>query len=217
MGVAIEGLVRNCRGCTLVSAPEAPEPMHRSKLPCSPWNTVALDFLGPLPEGQHLLVIIDCYSRYMEVCEMESITANDIIRELSITFSRYGIPDSIKADNAPQLNSDCNEFRMCCTENGIRLLNTIPYWPQLNGEEERQNRSILKRLRIAQELGQDWRKELRHYLLIYQATKHPSTGKSPGELMFGRKTKSKFSTLSSYQEDDSIRETDAVSKEKGKE
>ena len=29
-------------------------------------------------------------------------------------------------------------------------LNTTPLWPQANGEIERQNRSILKRLRIAQ-------------------------------------------------------------------
>lgn len=212
----VETLVKNCRGCTLVAAPEKPEPLKRSKLPSAPWQVLALDFLGPLPEGQYLLVVIDCYSRFMEVCEMTTITAGDVRRELSIMFGRYGLPISIKADNAPQLSSDCEEFREYCEEHGITILNTIPYWPQSNGEVERQNRSILKRLRIAQELGLDWRSELRQYLLTYHATKHPTTGKSPGEIMFGRRIKSKIPTLASYQEDESIRERDAVVKEKGK-
>lgn len=95
-------------------------------------------------------------------------------------------------------------------------MNTIPYWPQSNGEVERQNRSILKRLRIAQELGQDWRKELYLYLLTYHSSKHPTTGKSPGEVMFGRRIKSKLPTLSSFQEDPEVRERDALVKEKGK-
>lgn len=217
MDTAVERFVKNCRGCTLVAAPDPPEPMIRSKLPSAPWETVALDFLGPLPEGEYLLVVIDCYSRFMEVIEMEGTTTSDVIRELSVIFSRFGIPLSLKADNAPQFSSECTEFREFCEANGVKLLNTIPYWPQSNGEVERQNRSILKRLRIAQELGHDWRKELRLYLLTYHASKHPSTGKSPGEIMFGRRLRSKLPTLQNFQEDASVREQDLVSKEKGKE
>lgn len=219
MDAMVEKFVRNCRGCTLVSAPDRPEPLVRSNLPSTPWETIAIDFLGPLPEGQHLLVVIDCYSRFIEVIEMiemEGTTTADVIRELSIMFSRYGIPSSLKADNAPQFSSDCVEFREFCDANGINLMNTIPYWPQSNGEVERQNRSILKRLRIAQELGQDWRKELRLYLLTYHSTNHPSTGKSPGEIMFGRRIRSKLPTVQNFQEDASVREKDLVSKEKGK-
>ncbi|XP_055623755.1 uncharacterized protein K02A2.6-like [Toxorhynchites rutilus septentrionalis] len=155
MDAQVEKFVKSGRGCTLVSAPEPPEPLQRSKLPSSPWHTIALDFFGPLPEGQHLMVVIDYYSRFMEVFEMETITAYDVIRELSIMFSRYGIPFVLKADNAPQLRSDCVDLKEFCEANGVRLMNTILYWPQSNGEVERQNRSIVKRLRIAQKLGQD--------------------------------------------------------------
>lgn len=127
MDAEVERYVKQCRGCTLVAAPEPPEPMQRSQLPSSPWQTIALDFLGPLPEGQHILVVIDCYSRFMEVVEMESTTAKDVVRELSIMFSRYGMPSALKADNAPQLSAECAEFREFCVANGIKLLNTIPY------------------------------------------------------------------------------------------
>lgn len=212
----VEKYVKSCRGCTLVSAPDPPEAMVRSQLPSYPWHTLAVDFLGPLPEGQSLFVVIDYYSRFMEVCEMETTTSNDVIRELAIMFGRYGIPSYIKADNAPQFSADCAEIKEFCESTGFRILNTIPYWPQSNGEVERQNRSILKRLRIAQELGLNWRKELRDYLLTYHSTKHPSTGKSPGELMFGRRIKSKVPSIMIFHEDGSVRERDAVVKEKGK-
>ncbi|XP_055643303.1 uncharacterized protein K02A2.6-like [Toxorhynchites rutilus septentrionalis] len=142
--VEVEKLVKNCRGCTLVAAPEAPEPMQRSQLPKFPWHTVAIDFLGPLPEGQSLLVVIDCYSRFMEICEMDKTTAGDVIKELSVMFSRYGIPALLKADNAPQFSSECIEFKKFCDSHGVKLSNTIPYWPLTNGEVERQNRSILR-------------------------------------------------------------------------
>lgn len=155
----VEKYVKSCRGCTLVSTPDPPEGMVRSQLPSYPWHTLAVDFLGPLPEGQSLFVVIDYYSRFIEVCEMETTTSNDVIRELAVMFGRYGIPNFIKADNGPQFSAECAEIKEFCESTGFKILNTIPYWPQSNGEVERQNRSILKRLRIAQELGRDWRKE----------------------------------------------------------
>lgn len=217
MDADVEGFVKRCRGCTLVSAPEVPEPMSRRELPSGPWEDVAIDFLGPLPEGQFLLVVIDYYSRFFEVCEMSTITAEATVKELTVIFSRFGVPISLTADNAPQLSEDCEEFSTFCTKYGVKLINTIPYWPQMNGEVERQNRTILKRLQIAQELGQDWRGELQKFLLMYRATPHPTTGRSPAELMFGHRIRSKLPQLSAFRrEDEETRDRDQISKEKGK-
>ncbi|XP_058814114.1 uncharacterized protein K02A2.6-like [Topomyia yanbarensis] len=215
MDSQVEKFVKACRGCILVSAPNPPEPMVRKVFPTQPWQQIAIDFLGPLPEGENLLVIVDYYSRYLEVVEMNSITTESTIRELLIVFARYGVPETVRADNGPQFSSD--EFRAFCTEYGIKLVNTIPYWPQMNGEVERQNRLILKRLRIAQELGKDWRAELCKYLMVYHAAAHSTTGKAPMELMFGRKMRTKLpvvpSTATDYEE---VKDRDTVAKEKGK-
>lgn len=214
----VEGFVKRCRGCTLVAAPDPPEPMKRKQMPSGPWEDIAMDFLGPLPEGQWLLVVVDYFSRYVEISEMLQITARDTIRELVAMFSRFGIPQSIRADNGPQLSADCREFKQFCDEHGIELVNTTPYWPQANGEVERQNRSFLKRMQIAQELGKDWRLELRKYLLTYHMTDHPTTGKSPSELMFGRRIKTKLPIIPFFAESNSAAsDHDRVSKEKGKE
>lgn len=61
---------------------------------------------------------------------------------------------------------------MLLWECNITLFNTVPYWPQQNGEVERQNRDILKRLKIEQMEKKDLRKTLYEYLLMYNATLH---------------------------------------------
>ncbi|XP_055634316.1 uncharacterized protein K02A2.6-like [Toxorhynchites rutilus septentrionalis] len=172
-------------------------------------------FSGTSSEGEHLLVCVDYYSRYLEVVEMNDISSASTIRELLTIFSRYGIPESLRADNGPQFSSA--EFRTFCEEYGIHLESTIPYWPQMNGEVKRQDRSIMKRLKIAQELGQDWRKKLRNFLLMYHAAKHSTTGRAPSELMFGRRTRTKLPTVPSVTgSDEAVRERHMVEKEKGK-
>lgn len=181
MDAAVESFVKKCRGCILVSAPEPPEPMVRKETPNGPWQEIAIDFLGPLPDGQTLLVVVDYYSRYIEVCEMNQTTTRETINQLSTIFSRFGVPLTLRADNGPQFNASCEEFQAFCEDLGVQLINTIPYWPQQNGEVERQNRSILKRLKIAQQLGQDWRQILAQFLLSYHATPHPTIGRAPSE------------------------------------
>ncbi|XP_058451917.1 uncharacterized protein K02A2.6-like [Malaya genurostris] len=214
MDQQIERFVETCRGCMLVSAPNPPEPMVRKEFPSRPWEQIAIDFLGPLPDGDYLLVCVDYYSRYLEVVEMRDITTSSTIDQLLIIFSRYGIPNYFQADNGPQFVSD--EFRNFCEEQGIHLDSTIPYWPQMNGEVERQNRSILKRLWIAQELGHDWRKELWVYLLTYHSAVHPTTGKAPAELMFGRRLRTKLPSIPSVVDYEEVRDYDQIQKEKGR-
>lgn len=148
---------------------------------------------------------------------MKEITAADTIKELAIVFSRFGLPVTLRVDNGPQFSENCKEFHEFCESNGIRVINTIPYWPAMNGEVERQNRSILKRLRIAQELGKDWRWELRRYLLTYHSTNHSMTGRSPAELMFGRKIRNKLPGVPAVEVfDEEVRDRDRVHKENQK-
>lgn len=54
-----ESFVKKCHGCTMVSAPSAPEPLKRKILPSEPWKHLAIDYLGPHPSGHNLLVIVD--------------------------------------------------------------------------------------------------------------------------------------------------------------
>lgn len=179
----IEKNVKSCRGCTLVSAANPPEPMKTHPLPDGPWQHVAIDFMGPIEGSSHILVVVDYYSRYKEVQILTQIDAKTTIKTLQVIFARFGFPLVMWTDNGPQF--DCHEFKSFCTSVGIKLNPTIPYWPQQNGEVERQNRSLLKRLKIGHNLFGDWKRDLLDYLLMYRSTPHSTTGKTPSELMFG--------------------------------
>lgn len=191
--------------------------MKRRELPLKAWVDTAIDFLGPLPSGHYLFVIIDYFSRYKEIEIMKSISTQDTIIVLKKNFSRTGNPASITADNGRQFCSQ--EFKAFCTEQGITLFNTIPYWPQQNGEVERQNRDILKRLKISQIEKSDWKDDLLKYRIMYNSTPHSSTGKSPSELFYGRQFRDKLPFLTDLENnyyDSEIRDRDKAAKEKNK-
>lgn len=210
MDKQVESFVKRCKECTIVSCLGAPEPLKRTRMPEKPWKDIAVDFMGPLPSGHSLFVIVDYFSRFTEAVVMRTITARRTIEALHETFSRFGVPESIRSDNGPQFISE--EFKTYCEEYGITLLRTTPYWPQANGEVERANKTILKHLKISQETGSDdWMWDLRSFLLMYNSTPHASTGVAPSTLMFGRILRDKlpaFGDVSLRMDQEAIRDRD---------
>lgn len=56
---AAEKYCRTCHGCQLVGKYDPPEPVQSTTLPDGPWQDLAADFLGPLPSGESVLVVVD--------------------------------------------------------------------------------------------------------------------------------------------------------------
>ena len=114
----------------------------------------------------------------------------------------------------PQFTSE--HFTKYLEENGIAHRRTTSLWPQANGEIERQNRSILKRLRIAQAEGRNWKSEIDNFLVIYRSTPHSTTGVSPAQLLFGTLIRTKLPHLQEFSIEDEVRDRDNERKEKEK-
>ena len=209
-----ERVCKTCHGCQLVSQPLKPEPMTRTEFPSAPWQHLAADLLGPLPSGDYIFVVVDYYSRFFEMEFTKSITTEKIVSLMSQMFVTHGLPCSLRTDNGPQFISD--HFKGYLEKNGIEHRRTTPLWPQANGEIERQNRTILKRLRISQAEGRDWRSQMDDFLMMYRSTPHSTTGVSPAELLFGRKIRTKLPQLQEFTCDDEVRDRDSERKEKGK-
>jgi len=207
-----ERFIRSCHGCQLVAKADPPEPIRSTELPPGAWQDLAVDLMGPLPSGHSILVVVDYYSRYYEVDIMMSTTTEKVIDSLEWMFSRHGYPNTITSDNGPQFISSA--FRDYCRSIDVKHQKVTARWAQANGEVERQNRSILKRIQIAQAEKKDWRKALRTYLLAYRSTPHTTTGVSPGELLFGRKLRTKMPNLiqREYKENVLLRDRDAEKK-----
>ncbi|XP_044183875.1 uncharacterized protein LOC122964378 [Acropora millepora] len=75
----------------------------------------------------------------------------------------------------------------------------------------------MKRIRIAQAEGVDWKKEVRRYVTKYRSIGHTATGRSPAELLFNRKMRGKLPELhANYHLDLEIRDRDTEMKAKTK-
>ena len=79
--------------------------------------------------------------------------------------------------------------------NGIKHYTAITLWPQSNGKVERQNRSLMKAIRVAHLEKKDWRREIYKFLTACRFSPQSTTGASPSFLMFGREMKSKLPEL----------------------
>ena len=157
--------VTSCHECQTVSQPSAPEPIVRKKFPDGPWEDLAVNLLGLLPSGDSILVVVEYYSWYFETAILKTTTTAHVADAQEDMFTTHGLLVTITSDNGPQFVSE--EFRLFMNANNIQHIRTAPLWPQANGEAERQNRTLLKAIRIAHAQGQGWRKELRTFLLAY--------------------------------------------------
>lgn len=161
MDRAVEEFCRSCNECQVVSGPSSPEPMQRTKLPDGPWENLAADLLGPLPNGEYLLVVVDYYSRFFEVNILKSISSVSIIKCLDDIFTTHGLPLYLKTDNAANFTSD--EFERYLQSLEIEHQTSIPLWPQSNGEVERQNRTLLKYMRIVHLQGKSLKEKMNKF------------------------------------------------------
>jgi len=106
-----------------------------SEMSSGPWERVDMDFWGPTSSHTDLLIVIDEYSRYAIVEEVFSKTAIAINPVLHKILSIFGIPDKVKLDNGPTINS--SEFDQISYFFAIKHQFITPYWPKGNGEAKR--------------------------------------------------------------------------------
>ena len=214
----VQTLIDNCMACQANSPKERPQPLAMTPLPPKPWHTLNIDFCGPFPTGEYLLVVIDAYSRFPEVAIVNSTAGGGTIKELSRIFSTHGLPAIIKSDDGPPFFGE--EFKVYMRDNGIQHQKITPLWPhdQANGEAESFMKPITKAIRSAHAEGRDWRRELYRFLLNYRAMPHSSTGISPTKLLFGREIATKLPELveveSSFTSEVQIKDAEAKRKMK---
>ena len=162
-------------------------------MPDAPWDKVKIDFYGPLPSGQYILVVIDCYSRLPEIEILTAISAQKVIAKLDCIFARHGIPSHLTSDNGPPFQS--NEFRRYMSAMGINHTTSTPLWPQGNAEAEAFMKPLGKAIKTAHLENRPWQQELSKFLLNYRSTPHSTTKIPPAQLLYNRQIRGKLPTL----------------------
>lgn len=156
-----------------------------------PMNRINIDTIGPLPDAgsngdKYILVIIDCFSRFIELYPTKSVEAKECSSKLLDFIGRYGVPETILSDRGSQFVNDLIDS--LCKLIGTQRQLSIAYSKQENGIVERANREVMRHLRaiiMHKNIVEDWSLCLPLVQRIMNASVHKSIGVSPAQLIFG--------------------------------
>lgn len=176
-------LVLHCRTC-IKERTNPTQPLMRSELPDRPWQKLGADMFTL--DTTNYLLVVDYYSRYVEIARLTPTRSEDVIVHLKSIFARHGIPEVLVSDNGPQFSS-CN-FAQFAVDYGFKHITSSPKYPQSNGEAERHVQTVKNLLKRA--------KDPYLSLLAYRATPL-ANGYSPAQLLMGRRLRTTVPQLPS--------------------
>ena len=132
LDAAIVERVQQCHVCAALGKSPPRAPLYPWKWPTKPWEHIHIDFFenGKL----NFLIIVDAYSKCLEVIPMGSMTSLKTIEVLHSLFACYGMPEEVVLDNRPQLASE--EFSQFLKQNGAKFTWVPPYHPASSGAPE---------------------------------------------------------------------------------
>ena len=138
----LEETVKSCPEC-LKYSPLQPEPLIPSKLPQLPWQNVGTD-LFEWNKSSYLLVV-DYYSRWIEVSKLKSTTAQEVVKHTISIFARHGIPEVVVSNNGHQFSAEL--YATFARDYVFEHVTCSPHYPQGNGEAESAVKTIKGLLR----------------------------------------------------------------------
>lgn len=183
----IETTVKSCKQCQRTQSDPKKAPVPIWTQPTTPWHTLHVDFAGPV-EGHTFLVVVDAFTKWLEVRPVNSPTSTAVISVLRSLFATFGIPRKVVSDNGTAFVS--SEIQGFYKRNGIRSVTSAPYHPATNGQAERYVGELKRAL--AREPSGSLNVRLSRFLFRQHTTVHQSTGITPAKAMFGRELPSQL-------------------------
>ncbi|XP_035218163.1 uncharacterized protein K02A2.6-like [Stegodyphus dumicola] len=177
----VEEYVSKCAICQKYQQANQKEVLLDCDLPERPWQKVARDFF--YLKGQQYLLMIDYFSKYVELKPLKNITAQAVMIVMKSIFATHGIPEKLITDGGPPYNSEA--LRKFLEEWGVMHNITSPHFPRANGQIERSVQTLKKSLSKAAEEGKDL------YIVLLDYRIQPAKDlPSPAELLMGRRLRS---------------------------
>ena len=147
------------------------------------WQRVATDLF--MWKNTTYLLLVDYYSRYIEISSLSSTTSKAVIQRMKIIFGRHGIPECLMSDNGPQFSS--HKFQQFSKEYKFDHKTSSPNYPQANGEAERAVQTVKTLLN---------KNDDPHLALLAYRSTPLANGYSPAELLMGRKLRTTIPIIS---------------------
>jgi transposase InsO family protein len=154
------------------------------------WERISMDTIGPIKvkgcQYEHILVIIDNFSRFVTLYPCVSTDAEEAAKHLLHHIGTFGLPDQIMSDEGSQFVNDTLKY--LAKRLGVNAVTGIAYSKQENAIVERANKEVLRHLQafiFDKNVLNVWVDCLPMVQRIMNASVHESTGLSPAQIIFG--------------------------------
>jgi hypothetical protein len=191
--------VRSCVSCAQNKASHlnASDLLHPLPIPARRWETITMDFVGPLPKTSaghdFLLVVVDKFSKtvHLIVCTQE-VTASEVAQLVYDQVVRlHGFPENIVSDRDSRFTS--NFWTALWKLAGTELAMSTSYHPQTDGQTENVNRAVQDILRAyTKDNRRDWDRHLTAVEIAINSSRHASTGYTPHFLNYNQEMRLPF-------------------------
>ena len=151
MNVAIKEMVTSCSVCAEFQAKNTDQPMQTHQVPNRPWSKVGTDLFTV--SGKTFIRVVDYYSDFVEIDELNDTMSDTVIQVLKKQFSRHGIPDTVVSDNGSQFTSQ--EFHEFSLEWEFNHVTSSPHYTKSNGKAESSVKVVKQLFKKAYRDGKD--------------------------------------------------------------
>ena len=186
MATEIKQLVHECQECRPFLASQPQEQIIPGTSALGPMDSLGSD-LFQIGKNQYLLVV-DRYSGFPLIVEkLTKLNTKAILEKMEKEFNVFGWPRVIKTDNGPQYRSEFDRF---CNVHNIKHETSSPHFSQSNGLSE----AAVKQMKHLMKKTKENLKLFAESKLEWVNTPNES-GKSPAQMFFGRKQRTKLPHL----------------------
>jgi hypothetical protein len=112
-----------------------------------PFRGWALDFIGQIhpassKSNQFVLVATDYFTMWTEAAPLKNLTYKEVIHFISEhIINRFGIPQTLTTDQGWSFMS--HQVSECAESLKLKLLSSLPYYAQANGQAESSNKTLI--------------------------------------------------------------------------
>ena len=183
----VRQFIAQCPCCQKMSQLTVPIITHRFTTSTYwPMECLNIDFIGPYPDGGYIMVIVDCFSRWVELYHSHEATSSVAAFNLLHHFGRFGAPCKIRSDRGSHFaNSLITDFLKLV---GVEHCLTLAYSSQENAIVERQNKEInrhITALTFHRDTANDYKSLLPFVQRIMNSSLNTRLRASPAQLLFG--------------------------------